>query len=1043
MKRIKIEMVRMNLEKGEAELENVIDLTESYFFKCFEVYRDKKLEENELVEGIIKVVLTEENGLNELKEGIKYNGVKYYEINTTPSGMKLEEQLDDEEEFKVESIFIKEEYKDFIKEFEDSLSGGIIAELEKNESEICINKMVTSKKALGMTGADFIEGLPRICFIDEFEYSYKRKYSFFNENNKIIDDELLVNFVLNDGGGLMTPEYAKRIKEALNKDYDIQFAIIRGYHALAIKGVLLTFDFREYMKSQYKGNTDTFKREGNKYYLKDYFGCWRDLDNIDCIINKSQAKYLGEWKDIVPEGSRWEETLYPLYKDSKYNYVNKGMYISKVNKDPKDLKGKIILNYQVLQNLNVSAQDLIEVAKETVEEFKNVIKLEDINYVKLALGDWVTDISKSSTITNKLNLIIDRFGEECLNWEYIRRELKKHLMKRLNQLSGGKITVEGEICVGVCCPVTYCNFLISGDRGDNGLQEGQFYQGGQVGKRLSYRNPIAYYAEITEVELVNHDLLKGYTPEILFVNAFDDFLFIKSGGDLDGDLFGVVNNETLMNGIIKEDAPFINLDDSKTIPHKFTREQMYEDIWTAAGNLIGEIAIKNSRLCAEVTSYSTLVNKENKVASYVKHKQYWIKEKSGRADTFSKWRNLKYFTSREQYESYREEGWESWEEYNENLKPLWHRYRQKTNELFEEYLKEEEIKFLSDLSQEEQKQLRERMFKKFKNDFFKILYASQIAIDMPKKLLPIPEWLQKELNKFGDFYKPRFMHNLGKCACGGKGDIKECKDIINKVSNNVMDEYSYYIYKELIEPLTKLPTKLPSGDVRGNTVFVKAILGTEKTEINEELVRIYKENSILRKANLGNTPELNKIDGNTFEELEKLGKLDLNVVAYTLKHIKATVRFNFMFMFEDYFLPKLLGMESKTDTIIKLKNNNVTNLKRATKMKATKRKVKAYYWGGEKYVAIKKEKVIDIRNDREENLKKLVKQGLVKRVRFFGGDYTKEIPKTINVKEGKSEIGTMFSGKKDVVLEDGTYKISEYYKVDPSVKGITIWAKVV
>ena len=77
MKRIKIEMVRMNITKGEAEFEKVIDLTESYFFKWWEVYRGKKLENNELVDGIIKVVLSEDNGLNELKKGIKYNDNKY------------------------------------------------------------------------------------------------------------------------------------------------------------------------------------------------------------------------------------------------------------------------------------------------------------------------------------------------------------------------------------------------------------------------------------------------------------------------------------------------------------------------------------------------------------------------------------------------------------------------------------------------------------------------------------------------------------------------------------------------------------------------------------------------------------------------------------------------------------------------------------------------------------------------------------------------------------------------------------------------------
>lgn len=615
-------MVRMNIKKGEAEFEKEIALTESYFFKCFEVYRGKKLENNELVDGIIKVVLSEENGLNELKEGIKYNGVRYLEINTTPSGMKFEETDEDDEEFKIESIFIKEEHKDFIKEFEDSLSGGIISELEEAEANICINKMVTSKKALGMTGADFVEGMPRICFVDEFEYVVKNnRYSYIDENNNIKTGKIKMPFVMNDGGGLMTIEYAERIKKALDKGYDIQFAIIRGYYGLAIKGVLLTFNFREYMKSQYKGNTKTFKKENDKYYLKDYFGNWRDLDNIDCLMNKSQVKYLGEWKNKVSEGARWEETIYPLYKDSKYNDVNKGIYISKVNKDPKLIKGKIMLNYQVLQNLNISAQELIEVAKETVEEFKNVIALEDINYVKLALGDWVTE---KPTITNKLNLVIDKFGEETLTWQNIRTELKRHLMKRLNRLAGGKLEVEGDVCIGCCDPISYCNYLINKNRGNNGLQKGQFHQGGQTGKRLSYRNPIAYYGEITNINLINNKLLEGYSPEILFVNAFDDFLFIKSGADLDGDIFGVVNNETLINSIIKEEAPFVNLDDSKDKKNKFTRQQMYEDIWEASGNLIGEIAIKNSRLCAEVTSYKTLV-KDDKVVSYTVCKNAWMK----------------------------------------------------------------------------------------------------------------------------------------------------------------------------------------------------------------------------------------------------------------------------------------------------------------------------------------------------------------------------------------------------------------------------------
>lgn len=1004
MKRIKIEMVRMNITKGEAEFEKVIDLTESYFFKCWEVYRGKKLENNELVDGIIKVVLSEDNGLNELKEGITYNDNKYIEINTTTAGMKLQETNEIDEKFRVESIFIKKEHEDFIKEFEDSLSAGIISELEKNKSKICINKMIISKKALAMTGSDFVEGMPNICFVDEVEYKYKSKYSFLNENNEIISDEKEVPFVLNDGGGLMTSEYAERIKKALNKDYNIEFAIIRGYHGLAIKGVLLTFDFRYYMKSQYKVDTDTFKKIGDKYYLKDYFGNWRNLDRIDCIINKSQAKYLGELKNKVTEGERWEESIYPIYKDSKYNDVNKGIYISKVNKNPKSIKGKIMLNYQVLQNLNISAQELIDIAKETVEEFKNVIGLEDINYVKLALGDWLTDVTEKATITNKLNLVIDKFGEETLTWQNIKIELKRHLMKRLNRLAGGKLEVEGDVCIGCCDPISYCNYLISGDRGKNGLEERQFYQGGYEGKRLSYRNPIAYYAEITEIDLVKHKLLEGYTPEILFVNAFDDFLFIKSGADLDGDLFGVVNNETLINSIIKEEAPFINLDDSKAKENEFTREQMYEDLWASSGNLIGEIAIKNSRLCAEVTSYKTLV-KEDKVASYTACKNAWMKLE-GKAKDFYSWKkNGRYFISKDEYELNREEDWESWEEYNEYLKNnQYKKYKNEITKEFKEYLEKSDIKFIAEFDEQKQKKIREKMFKKHKNDFFKILLASQISIDMPKKLVGIPEWLKNDIKDYSNLYKPRFMHNLGKCSCQGKGDIRDCKDIINMVSNNVMDEYSYYIFKELIDSLKNIV----ADGYKPNKRFIGTVLGADDGIINENLVSIYKENSKLRQANRGNTEELNRIDMNTKDKVDALGEIRIADMSKTLRSTNATITFCFKFVWDKYLLPNLLKMDSKTDSLIRDIEGE-------------------YKWGGYRYKVVKREKEIDIMSNEAEQLKRKIKEGLISKIRVGQLTHIKvEEECEVKIQGDKvfyndEELGTIFE---DFVgqVEDGDYK---------------------
>lgn len=433
-----------------------------------------------------------------------------------------------------------------------------------------------------------------------------------------------------------------------------------------------------------------------------------------------------------------------------------------------------------------------------------------------------------------------------------------------------------------------------------------------------------------------------------------------------------------------------------------------------------------------------MVNKKNKVTSYTWYKEGWLK-KNGRITDFYEFKKKKhYFKSENEFYWYNDDPEYTWEECKADTKRAWNKYKNESTEIFNKFLEGNDIKYISDFSIEKQKQLRKKMFKKYKNDFFKILLASQLAIDKPKTLTPIPEWLEDDLKDLNKLYKPRFMHNLGKCSCKGKGNIKECKDIINRVSNNVMDEYCYYIYKELLKPLKDLSI----GECKPNKIFINKILNPTKSEINKELVRIYKENNGARSENRGNTSELNKIDIKTREDLDNLGLLDPNIAAYTLKHLNATIRFNFNFMFEDYFLPKLKEMESETDTLIEIKKSTSINLKRVTERKASIKKVKAYYWGGKKYIAIKKEKVIDIKSDKEEILKKLVKEGLVKRVRFFDGDYTKEIPKVINVKELKSELGSMYAGKKDVTLEDGEYIVNGNYKIDKSGKGITVWVKV-
>ena len=268
MKQVKLMQVKLSM-RGKEELdefinEKMISENTNYMIKFYETYRGYEIADGEVITDIIKVSLDIKNGLQELLNGIKYNGCTYKELLTTPSGQKQES-----DETKGESFFYNaDKLPNFREEFCEVISANRLQTLEGKE--IAINKQVSSRLALAHTS---IEGaididINKICVVNEYDYEYLNKYSWF-ENGELIEGERTLTHVLSDGQGLMSNELAERIRKGLDKDYKIDFAVVRVYHGLAIKGVLLRFDFKSYFKSK---GFDT---------ITDIYGNSWDVDDID------------------------------------------------------------------------------------------------------------------------------------------------------------------------------------------------------------------------------------------------------------------------------------------------------------------------------------------------------------------------------------------------------------------------------------------------------------------------------------------------------------------------------------------------------------------------------------------------------------------------------------------------------------------------------------------------------------------------------------------------------------------------------------------
>ena len=943
-KLFKLQVIKQ--EEGIFKVEKVINIGESYFTEFYQIFTGTKLNNSDLLEGILKVELSPVEGFEQLRNGIEFDGRHYEEIITTPSGMKRED-----DDFKCESFFYDTELLRGIKEkLYEVISAGKLQELEGQE--IAINKMVSSRLALATStviGATKLD-LSRVFVADEYTYNYIGKYSWF-ENDKLIEGEKELTHTAFDGQGLMSPRFAEKKRKSLGLDYRIDFSVVRAYSGLAIKGVLLRFDFKKYYESM------------NITEIVDYYGKSWNIEDIDIIVNPSMVKWLGLHNNITDTES--------YYKDTAYQQINSKLYITKTNKSPKKLKDKIRLNYQALTNTSISAEELKQLAKDEIETYKKISSYdteESLNLIRLALGaDDATD--------SVLGLTLDKLGLKALKLAHVRLTVKSILEKQIKELSGGKILVDGLYSIACIDPVAFCNRIIGVENSELELQAGEIVQGGaEIGNRVIYRNPIAYYDEVKSITLSSRDYLKYYSRECLFFNSKDDTLMRSSGADMDGDGFAIINNDIFYNSTIKCEYPYWNSTDGATKKLIYNKDNYAYAIWESTGNLIGKIALNNTKLCCECSSYSAIVN-NGKVALRKDIKEAWKK-----AFKIENTIDRKI-------------------EYDE-----WKLEEDRINKEFKTFLKEQGFKYTREFSAEEQKEFRIRLFYLNREKFFKILEASQQAIDTCKTLQGITPELQKDIKEATKgLKKPYFMLNLGKAT----------KEEVTKFqNNNPLDEFCKYIEKDCLAPFRKA-LKTDSG-CKGNKEFCR-LFGNPDTEENEELYKIYKRNSTNR--NLMTKEELLKEDTIATLKLMILKPTKDEIASTGYKHTMS-VRF-LMSFFADALAEGLNEMQSQTKELVEDPEGEIL-------------------FKGKRYKAVERE--IDANISKEDYLKEMVRRGVYKRIRVYNPEGINiESNDIIDIAEGRiGDLQVIKSGKEQTIIADGKYLIKDY-KIDDSNIRATVW----
>lgn len=669
---------RKNIKDGvitSEDLEkNIITLTESFLTFAYECYKNEKIENGQLIDEIIKVILpsSEEEAKIEWDNGLMLNDKQYYSWFATTGGMKKESHG------KCETLFVREDFCDFAKEFEHLISLGKFKEIEESKKEICINKDVLSRLSLGISSCYMAGDMPNIIVLPQPKFHIIKDYKTVEKfNEKIKDDKgeekervnyNLINYHFDDdidvfdGGGIATPKVFNQIKNELKVNYEVEFAIIRGY-GIGIKGMISKFNIMKYLEVFYKEDTDFCKKEDDKYYFKDMWDEWHEVTENTMLLNESMVKLAKYYKVADGENmATYKERIANV--DSKYKEILSKLYVTKINKKDDDIEEYRRLNYQLLTALALSKKDYLDLVKEDIRTYRKILKPFDkasekeewiinIDAIRLFFKNIIKNVNEeneeneelqeeiksiTNNVVNKCEELLN-ISEEFIGLKFVKNNLAKLIEKKCRELACGKITAKAKYQYIAIDPISYMNYAMYRDQKDNGLKEGEFYSydcnDGDI--RTIARNPLCAYSEIHNVKFIKNSFLDNYLShcrELIYFNQKSDILALMSSGDTDGDACTVIESDIIRNAVLvpQDGKYFINVDDGHKELMEYNFENRFLATYRASGNLIGSIALKSARINSnsqQTYDYYDTVNKKFILNSGVEDedKQALIKEK--------------------------------------------------------------------------------------------------------------------------------------------------------------------------------------------------------------------------------------------------------------------------------------------------------------------------------------------------------------------------------------------------------------------------------
>lgn len=570
------------LKKQPTSKKNKIRISELY----------KSLYKLQFKEDYVCVVMNKKSHYKRANKGFKINGMEYKRLFCTTGGVKMStvvyvsERVVDELKHRInngrnqQKPIVPAKYGAY-----ESLcaSGSLEVSWPRDENAPIPGGVIVVKDCYTCFKADVIN-------VDDSNYPEEPMVELMR--NQDIENDC------SDGCSIITPELSRRWNGELNGDYDRTCSGFNLRNAF-LKGMTFTFDILKFAEDVIGASEEC----PEKYLITDVWGQLRDIRDALLIVTESQLKLWDSY-------SSWEDYYSNCIKN-KYSFR-----VAKTAPYFEELDEIRQLNYQFIQSLDLSDDDVQELIYPTVQEIKDIIGLDVRKTIAYLCGKGLDDDTVEYADMFAKALMIE---PTMIDDPFIRNKIRKMIARRIKDAKIGVLDAQS-------------NFqIISGDLyalAENMfgldpvglLKAGEIYSKFWVNKGvnevLCARAPMSNEHSLLTQSISYAESVQQwfeYMDTIAVVNAWDTMPAALNGFDFDGDLLYTTTNQALMRN--QTNLPALRCVQRKADKKIVTEADLIESNLQGFGSQIGQITNRCTAITSLMANY-TKGSEEYKILKY-------------------------------------------------------------------------------------------------------------------------------------------------------------------------------------------------------------------------------------------------------------------------------------------------------------------------------------------------------------------------------------------------------------------------------------------